>query len=209
MKTVFSLIYVKCCRGTNDFLEHMGGPFLFESEESAKAALVTFIINSISDSYPDSLTDALVNHDIDLSYYSLLEKSDNLNSDEAYSFLMSGKSKFKFEDLVSFYKNIINLQEDSYFGYTLEALPTKSFIEHLTQSDAIEVNGSFIRHYAMTDIEHMLDEEDVFLSCSAVDEDCHEANYLISLHEAQNATFNQQFNCWQVGEQNITCIKFS
>lgn len=207
MNTTFSLVYFECCKNASNLLNVTNGPFLFESKESAQEKLLDYIRNRIAEAYPDALADIAEDCDIDLSDYT--DDSDEpMTTDEAYALLLGEKEKLSFNFLVDWFSEIAN-DDDMYFGHKIEELPTTSFTEELNKANAIEINGTFIRHFHLTPDEELEDDDSILLDMSVIDDDMKKYEYYVSITEAKEATYDPQQKCWKVGELDICPVKFA
>lgn len=207
MKTTFSLVFFECCKNVSDLINITNGPFLFNSKESAQEKLLDYVRNRIAEAYPDLLAEDAGTWGVDLFNYT--DDSDEaMSADEAYALLLNEKEKLTFDVLVNWFSGIAN-DEDMYFGYKIEELPTTSFIEELNNADAIEIDDNFIRYFNLTPDEQLESEDSILLDASLVDDDLNRFEYYISSTEAKNATYNSQQQCWEVIGLNIRLIKFA
>ena len=207
MNTTFSLVYFECCKNASNLLNVTNGPFLFESKESAQEKLLDYIRNRIAEAYPDALADIAEGCDIDLSDYTDVDDQ-TMTAKEAYALLVGEKEKLSFNFLVDWFSEIAN-DEDMYFGYKIDELPTASFIEELNKTDVIEIDGNFIRHFHLTPDEELEDDDSILLDVSVVDDDMEKYEYYVSITEAKEATYDPQQKCWKVGELDICLMKFA
>ena len=207
MNTTFSLVYFECCKKASNLINLTNGPFLFESEDSAKEKLLSHIRNRFAEAYADILSEGAEDYGVDIFNYTN-DDDEPMTTDEAYEMLLEEKEKLTFDVLVDWFGGIAN-DEDMYFGYKIEELPTSTFIEELNKADAIEIDGNFIRHFNLTPNEELEDEESILLEASLVDDDMDKYEYYISVNEAEEATYNFQQKCWKVGEFDICLIKFA
>lgn len=207
MNTTFSLVYFECCKNSSDLLSVTNGPFLFESRESAEEKLLSHIRNRFAEAYADILLEGADNYGVDVFNYTN-DDEEPITSDEVHAILLGEEEKLNFDVLVNWFSDISN-DEDMYFGYKIEELPTTSFIEELKKSDAIEIDGNFIRHFNLTPDEELEDEDSILLDASVVNDDMDKYEYYISVDEAEAASYDPNLKTWQVGEVDICLIKFA
>lgn len=127
--------------------------------------------------------------------------------DEAHKMLMHEQAKLNFNALVPWYSELAN-DEQVYFGYKLEQLPTSSFIELVHEADAIEINYDFFRHFHIASVDEMDSDTSIFIDAITCNEDDEKFEYYISLSEAQNATYCFKTNTFLVGDLNVVLVDF-
>jgi hypothetical protein len=207
MNSVYALVYFEACIGTPNLVNVTNGPFLFQTEQAAQEALLVYIRNRFVEAYIDELAEGVAAHDVDICEYT--EDNDSpMTVDEAHNMLMHEQAKLNFNTLVPWYSEIAN-DEQVYFGYKLEQLPTSSFIELVHEADAIEINYDFFRHFHITSVDELDSDTSIFIDAADCNEDGEKFEYYISLTEAQNATYCFMTNTWLVGDLNVVLVNYA
>lgn len=82
-------------------------------------------------------------------------------------------------------------------------------IDKLGQTDAIEVDGVFIRHFSM-ESEDSLDEDDddpVLIDIEFVDGNCDLYEFAFTRSDLESAVFDPDTQCWQIGSHEVGLFK--
>ncbi|MCU7556088.1 hypothetical protein OCL06_15965 [Alteromonas sp. ASW11-19] len=206
MNTVFSLVYFEASKKASNLLNVTNGPSLYQSEREAQAALLAYIRNRLAEAYTDLLAEEAASYGVNIMQYT--DNNDEpMTSDEAFHMLMCEKEKLNFSVLTAWFRDVAN-DDEMYFDFKIEELPTTSFIELATSADAIEVDGNFIRHFHVVSADELEDDHSIYIEASMVDDDLNKYDYDISLSEAQNATYCPVKKLWTVGELDVSFICF-
>jgi len=119
---------------------------------------------------------------------------------------------YEKEKIIDYYFNFSS-DNETYASYSICEQSTTSFMEALDNSDAIEIDGNFIRHFTVASSDEIAqsDEErkDVCIfDASIVDDGFNHINYAFNYHEAMNAKYKPSINGWAVGDMDVVLINF-
>lgn len=206
MKTVFSLLYFEASKFTTDLPNKIHGPFLFQTESAAQEALLNYIRHRFATAYLGQLVEHADLHSVDIFRYTRDDDSP-MTSDEAMLMLMSEQEKLNFHVMSSWYSEIAN-ENAQCFHFSISELPDSSFIEEAIAADAIEINDNFVRDFHITMPDKLHANHSIFIETSVLSGEGKTLETDISLSEAQNAIYCPRKKLWQVGNLDVSFIKF-
>jgi hypothetical protein len=196
MNTSFSLIYFECEKSISDLNNAIIGPELFSSRSAAIDKLFMYVegrltngLEDVLDDYIDSNEDLSNNDDIDVMAYIKEDSQQKLALIEHYF-------EFMKDDIC-------------HAGFSIEELPTSSFIEKLETANAIEIDGNFIRHFNVLSSDEGGDDLEMYFDATFVDDDYAKFEYEFSLDEVMDAHFNADKKTWRVSGHDVTLVHFS
>jgi hypothetical protein len=197
MNTSFSLIYFECQKSISDLNNAIIGPELFSSRSAAIDTLFLHVerrfkngIGEILESYIDSNEYLSNNDDIDVMAYIKEDSHQKLALIEHYF-------EFMKDDLC-------------HSGFSIDELPTSSFIEKLETANAIEIDGNFIRHFnVLSSDEVVSDDLDVYLNAYFISNVFTKIEYEFSYNEVMDAYFEVDKKTWRISGHDVTLVHFS
>ena len=190
MKTVFSLMYFECPTGTENMLEAIVGPFLFQTETAAVNKLFMYVKDRITGDNLEEIVEGFLGEHQDVA----LDSLNDIESNNAH------KKAF-----VDYYFKVSNADEGMNVEYAIVELPVSSFVEELNISDAIEIDANFIRHFNVLSP----DEESNEVSNMYLEANAGAFQYSFSLDDVMNATYCIERKIWGVGGCDVTLVKFA
>jgi hypothetical protein len=95
-------------------------------------------------------------------------------------------------------------------GFSIDELPTSSFIEKLETANAIEIDGNFIRHFnVLSSDEVVSDDLDVYLNAYFISNVFTKIEYEFSYNEVMDAYFEVDKKTWRISGHDVTLVHFS
>jgi hypothetical protein len=203
LQTTFSLIYFECAKSILTLSNAIIGPKLFTSRAAAIDKLFLYIEGRLTDGFEDLLeqyiesNEALINSvDLDVMEHIRANSSEQLALIEYY---------FKY------------MQDDlCHAGFSIDELPTSSFVEQLERANAIEIDGQFIRYFSLTSLEHLADQdiaaqfnEQLLLESEVWDDDMNKHVFEFTYGQAMDAYYDTNNMMWRVNGHSVTLITFS
>jgi hypothetical protein len=203
MNTTFSLVYFECTKNPTNILEVTNGPYLFESEKAAEERLLEYIRNRIAEAFLDSFLEELTELEVVGIEFDV---SEELDSESAYSLMKKNADIFSFEFLVNRFNEWAN-DDDMFFGYKIEEVPTSSFSEEIMNADAVFINEQLFDSLSLASQDD--NEFDMLFSVSGVTKELCRVEYDISMSDAYDATYESKERVWLVGNLKIRPVSLS